>query len=239
MTKLSEKVIGIEEKLMQAYNFNNGSTANFVKFLREYREEAEKIKVDRYLTSEGKAEMILTLKDVKTFELMNETLLHKAKYEMIVNAVLKEAEEVANEPFPAVDQVRADQFEKELSDLKTSVLLSTNVERSLDEVVKFVDATKENSLLDRVRGEFASLVAPIIGSLPLEKRELLNSLFADVKDKALGPDRIEALKLIEQAKVALNAPTYELTVQNAVQELGMNATKYLNDPQAYINNYIN
>lgn len=232
MTKLQS----IKDKIVQAYDLKHASTGVYRRWQDEYRAEVNKISNNRNLTDSGKFKLKELLAERKTVELMKLSKTQQDQYRSLLSEAQKEARKVADSKPAAVDKAIAERFDKSFGELKTAVMLATP-EKAVKILNAFVEGTEEPVLIDKVRAEFSSIIAPVIGQAKPEDKNKLIDLFEHTQRKAKGAEVIEAEQLMEQAEGMSGQKFFSLAVMERVIEVHAEAKKYLNDPDAFFEEY--
>lgn len=226
----------IKEKLGQAHEIQHASTGVYRQWRDKYNEEVSKISANRDLSADGKYKMKELLKKRKTVELMKLSRQQIDEYRKVLSEASKEADKIANAKPAEVDPVKAERFEKSFGELKTAVMLATP-EKAISILNEFIDATDEPALVDRIRAEFAAVVAPVIAQARPEQKQNLNDLFEHTRRKAKGPEAIEAEQLKATAEAMQNSGFFGLSVIKAVMEISKEASDYVNKPETFFEKY--
>lgn len=229
-------VQSIKEKIDKAHELQNASTGVYRKWKETYNAEVSKIRSNRNLTEEGKFKLKERMTERKTVELMQLSKKQIEEYRKILSEAYKEADRIANAKPKTADPVKAERFEKSFGEVKISILLASP-EKAIKILQEFVDATDEPALVDRIRAEFAAVVAPVIAQAKPEQKHKLNDLFDFTRYKAKGPEVIEAEQLMQTAEALRNSRFYELAVGDSVLEVHKEAQRYLNQPDEFFEKY--
>ncbi|MFD6439374.1 hypothetical protein ACFWDG_06080 [Peribacillus sp. NPDC060186] len=232
MTKLQS----IKDKIEQAYDLKQASTGVYRRWQDEYRAEVSKISRNRNLTDSGKFKLKELLAERKTVELMKISKKQQDEYRSLLGEARKEARKVADSKLAEVDKAIAERFDKSFGELKTEVMLATP-EKAIKILNDFVEGTEEPALVDKVRAEFSSIIAPVVGQAKQEDKNKLIDLFEHTQRKAKGPEVIEAEQLMERAEGMSGEKFFGLAVMERVIEVHAEAKKYLNDPDAFFEEY--
>ena len=233
MTKLQS----VKDKIEQAYELKQASTGVYRRWQDGYRLEVNKISLNRNLTDSGKFKLKELLSERKTVELMKMSKSQQDEYRNLLSEAYKEADKVANsKPAPA-DKEKEEKFDKAFGELKTEILLATSPARAISILKDFVEATEEPVLVDRIRAEFSTIIAPVIGQAELEEKNKLTDLFLQTQRKAKGEEVIEAEQLMERAEGMSGDKFFGLSVMERVGEIHQEAAKYLNSPDAFFEEY--
>lgn len=226
----------IKEKIEQAYDLKHASTGVYRKWQDDYRAEVNKISKNRNLTDSGKFKLKELLAERKTVELMKLSKSQHDQYRSILSEAQKEARKVADSKPAAVDKAIAERFDKKFGEIKTAVMLASP-EKAVKILNDFVEGTEDPALVDKVRAEFSSIIAPIVGQAKQEDKNKLIDLFEHTQRKAKGAEVMEAEQLMEQAEGMSNAKFFSLAVMDRVIEVHAEAQKYLNNPDAFFEEY--
>lgn len=226
----------IKEKIEQAYDLKHASTGVYRKWQDEYRVEVNKISKNRNLTDSGKFKLKELLSERKTVELMKLSKSQQDQYRSLLSEAQKEARKVADSKPAAVDKAIAERFDKAFGELKTAVMLATP-EKAIKILNDFVEGTEEPALVDRIRSEFSSIIAPVVGQSKQEDKNKLIDLFEHTQRKAKGAEVMEAEQLMEQAEGMSGQKFFSLAVMERVIEVHPEAKKYLNSPDAFFEEY--
>jgi len=226
----------IKDKIEQAHDFKQAATGVYRKWQDGYRAEVKKISDNRNLTDVGKLKLKESLSERKTVEPMQLSKKQQAEYRAILDVAYKEASKVANTKPAAVDPVKAEQFAKTFGEVRTSILLASP-DKAIKILQEFIDATEEAGLVDRIRSEFAAVVAPIIAQANQVQKDSLTDMFQQTRIKAKGEEVIEAEQLMETAKAMSDSKFFGLHVIDSVKEVHLEAQKYLNNPTAFFEEY--
>ncbi|MEF2096422.1 hypothetical protein V3595_17300 [Bacillus sp. CFBP9009] len=226
----------IREKIEQAYDLKHASTGVYRKWQDEYRVEVNKISKNRNLTDSGKFKLKELLAERKTVELMKISKVQQDQYRSLLSEAQKEARKVADSKPDVVDKAIAERFDKSFCELKTAVMLATP-EKAVKILNDFVEGTEELALVDKVRAEFSSIIAPVVGQAKQEDKNKLVDLFEHTQRKAKGEEVIEAEQLMERAQGMSGEKFFGLAVMERVIEVHAEAKKYLNDPDAFFEEY--
>lgn len=158
------------------------------------------------------------------------------QYRSLLSEAQKEARKVADSKPAAVDKAIEERFEKAFGELKTAVMLASP-EKAVKILNDFVEGTEEPALVDKVRAEFSTIIAPVIGQVKQEDKNKLIDLFEHTQLKAKGEEVIEAEELMEQAEGMSGQKFFGLAVMERVLEVHAEAQKYLNTPDAFFEEY--
>ncbi|MED3911210.1 hypothetical protein P4597_18935 [Peribacillus simplex] len=163
--------------------------------------------------------------------------IQQDEYRSLLGEAYKEADKVANsKPAPA-DKDKVEKFDKAFGELKTEIMLATSPARAISILSDFVEATEEPVLVDRIRAEFSTIIAPVIGQAELEEKNKLTDLFLETQRKAKGEEIIEAEQLMERAEGMSGDRFFGLAVMERVSEIHEEAAKYINNPDAFFEEY--
>jgi len=226
----------IKEKIEMAYDFKTAATGTYRKWQDGYRAEVKKISDNRNLTDVGKLKLKESLSERKTVELMQLSKKQQAEYRAILDAAYLEASKIANSKPATVDPVKADRFDRSFGEVRTSILLA-NPDKAIKILREFIDATEEPALVDRIRSEFAAVVAPVIAQANQVQKDSLTDMFQQTRIKAKGAEVIEAEQLMETSKAMSDSKFFGLHVIESVKEVHPEAQKYLNNPAAFFEEY--
>jgi len=225
----------IKDKIEQAHDFKNAATGVYRKWQDGYYAEVNKIRGNRNLTDKGKFKLKEKMSERKAVELMQLAKWQINEYKSQLDVAYKEADRIANTKPKAADPVKAERFEKSLGEVKAVVMMA-----SPDKVIKilqeFVDATEEPALVDRIRAEFAAVIAPVIGQAKPEQKDSLTGLFEHTQRKAKGAEVLEAEQLRDTAQAMRDSKFFGLSVIDCAKEVHPEAQKYLNNPDAFLRN---
>ena len=228
MTKIKE----IRDIINQAWNVKHGATGLYRSFKESVDNEASRITNSDKFTPAGKQALIGKLKERKTAEVMQLAKSQIDLYSEYLNKARKEADKVAYAKLTPVDKVKEERFDKKFNELKTQIMLA-EPEVGAELLKEFVNATDEEYLVDKIRAEFSSTIAPIIGNADSELRTSLNKLFENTKRKARGAEALEAEKLIEHIEDMKQSRFFDLIVEENAKSLGKQASMYINRPDEY------
>ncbi|MBK5500930.1 hypothetical protein [Peribacillus sp. TH14] len=226
----------IKDKIEQAYDLKQASTGVYRRWQDEYRAEVSKISRNRNLTDSGKFKLKELLAERKTVELMKLSKSQQDEYRSLLIEAQKEARKVADSKPAAADKAVAERFDKSFGELKTAVMLATP-EKAVKILNDFVEGTEEPALVDKIRAEFSSIIAPVVGQAKQEDKNKLIDLFEHTQRKAKGAEVMEAEQLMEQAEGMSGQKFFGLAVMERVIEVHAEAKKYLNDPDAFFEEY--
>lgn len=226
----------IKEKIEHAYDLKHASTGVYRRWQDEYRLEVAKISKNRDLTDSGKLKLKELLSERKTVELMKLSKKQQDEYRRVLDVAYKEADRVANAKPAAVDPVKVERFDKAFGELKTAMMLATPA-KAISILKDFVEATEEAALVDKIRAEFSSIIAPVIGQAKPDEKHKLTELFEHTQRKSKGAEALEAEQLREQAESMSKAKFFNLAVTESVLEVHAEAQKYINTPETFFETY--
>ncbi|OLN23717.1 hypothetical protein BTO30_02980 [Domibacillus antri] len=158
---MGKTIVEIKELINKAHATRDEATGIYRAWRQKYDQEAGKIRSSRELTQEGQDKLIAALNKRKEIEVMKLAESQVSLYRKYLDDAYKAADKIAYAPLPKVDEEKAARWEKSFGELKTQVMLS-DPKKALQMISDFVTNTDEQALVDRVRHEFSSLIAPVI-----------------------------------------------------------------------------
>lgn len=225
---MGKTIVEIKELIDKAHTTRNEATGVYRAWRQKYDEEAGKIRASRELTPEGKDKMLAALNKRKEIEVMKLADSQVSLYRKFLDDAYKAADKIAYAKLPEVDAQKAERWEKQFGELKTQVLLA-NPQKALQMISDFVAATDEQALVDRVRHEYSQIIA----QADAPTRYKFSDLFEETKTKALGPEAVEALRVMESAEGLRNGRFWSGIVGDNVGAVSQTAQHHLENPESY------
>lgn len=229
---MTKSIVEIKELIDKAHTTRSEATGVYRAWRQKYDEEAGKIRASRELTPEGKEKMIAALNKRKEVEVLKLADSQVGLYRKYLDDAYKAADKIAYAKLPGVDAQKAERWEKQYGEMKTQVMLA-NPQKALQMISDFVAATDEQALVDRVRHEYSQIIAPVIGQADAPTRYKFSDLFEETKTKALGPEAVEALRVMESAEGMRNGRFWSGIVADNVGAVIPTAQRHLENPEAY------
>ncbi|WP_077736936.1 hypothetical protein [Bacillus sonorensis] len=207
-----------------------------------YRDELYKIRNDRMLSEEGKAqakeELRLKYQDAFLGAMLEIQDKAKAAAERTIDLATKILLEDPAQP----EETELAVFNQKLSDLKTSLLLAPNPERGVERLKAFVEETSDPYLAKQLQSEFYDMAASIVKDGSVSEKVKLNDLYTRLKSKSMTDEQKRAETLQGLAKAGRDS---DLLLEggvhhNAIKELlGPETAMYANKPHQYFDRMIN
>lgn len=229
---MANKIAEIKELIDKAHATRNEATGIYRAWRQKYDQETGKIRSSRELTPEGQGKMITALNKRKEIEVMKLADAQVGLYRKYLDDAYKAADKIAYAKLPEVDAEKAERWEKSFGELKTAVILA-DPKKAHQMISEFVAATDEQALVDRVRHEFSTIIAPVIGQADAPTRYKFSDLFEETKVKARGPEGSEALRVMESAEGLRNGRFWSGIVADNIGAVLPTAQRHLENPEAY------
>lgn len=234
MTKTNLQII--KEAINDARGIKEDATGVYRKWRDSYQQEIGKIHSNRNLTDEGKRNLREKMSQRKTVELMQISKRQLLAYNSLLDVAHKEADRIANAKPKAADPVKAERFDKSFGEVKTAVMLASP-DKAIKILREFIEATDEPALIDRVRAEFAAVVAPVIAQAKPEQKHVLTDLFEHTRRKAKGEEALEAEQLVQTAEALKESRFYSPIVLDNAGQIHREIPKYLGNPDAFFEEF--
>ncbi|RFU71025.1 hypothetical protein D0469_03535 [Peribacillus saganii] len=226
----------IREIVAKAQQLQQDSTGLYRSFQDAYNQKKTEIELNRDYSPEGKRKLIESHQKRKTIELMQLARSQKDLFTKYLSEAKKDAESIIYAKTPKVDPVKQERFEKRLAEVKTEILLS-NAKKGKEILSDFLSKVDEQAFAAQIKGEFVSLIQPILqdaGAEAYKYRQELSQIFEDVKSRSMDPEAGEAMQVAEYAESALDGRFFiPLVEEKAGEHLGQLAKMYINKPEQY------
>jgi hypothetical protein len=202
------------------------------------RDSIKEVTSNPHLSPEGKQAKIDEIKDRYGKEFVKMAGQMKDEYQRSVVTIKVGAELLLNEAPPKPSEVSIQTFQRELSALKTELLLATDANVSMESVKAFVDKQKDPYFAHQLKGEFPELASSIIGTSNNDQRVkiALRDVSGAINNKALLPEQREAAELSESVKDAFGANLFlenGIQMENIRRSIGDKYARYANTPELY------
>ncbi|MFC1287806.1 hypothetical protein [Bacillus paralicheniformis] len=207
-----------------------------------YRDELYKIRNDRMLSEEGKAQAQekLHLKYQDAF--LGAMLEIQDKAKAAAEKTIDLATQIILEDPEKPTETEISLFQQKLNDLKTSILLAPDSERGVESLKAFVEETSDPYLAKQIQAEFHDMAASIVKDGSAAEKVKLNDLYTRLKSKSMTDEqkRAETLKGLATAGKNSDLLLDGGVHHNAIKELlGPGTAMYANKPHQYFDRMIN
>ncbi|MFD2923888.1 hypothetical protein [Halobacillus naozhouensis] len=229
----------MEQHIEKAREIESSVNKKYIEIREEAAREISLAKTDTDLSPEGRRKKAQKLREkyaLKTIEFAKEI---KKEFQSEVSKAQAESEKLLKKEAKKPNDENLRQFESQLNDLKTRLMLSTDPGKSEKQLAQFVDGIKDEPYFaGRLKEEFSSVINPILSSAPdsqstLKLKKSLDNTFDYINNQSLSHEQREAKEINELSKQLYESKLFSpVALTNAEELFGKEFTGYLNDPDS-------
>jgi hypothetical protein len=218
-----------------------GSTTSIVATARDlYRQEVQKVEMDRDLSSEGKARKRAALQNRYGEAFIKSARQLREEYDKAAVKARVTAEMLMNEAPQKPSTTTLASFEREFNALKTDLMLESRPDTALQKLKAFADAQTDAYLANQVLQDFPSIVGSVLDAAGTDRAKYklaLKHTLDDIRNKSMSDEQKQAQEIYEQMG---NEFGRDLFLQNGIEynaikeAFGSQFAQYSNRPQHYV-----
>src|SRR5690625_2960164 len=207
--------------------------------LQNYREHASQINTDRRLSADGKAEKLQQLK--RTYENRDLQLSQRLKQEEqnALDVAKAGARKILTNNLPTVDAQKQKLFNQRADALTAKATFATSsgdmiaAIRELSELAADEPKLSANALPNIMRLSEKALANTGPNDI-VKNKKVLQQIYETTSDNALPPYGKESCEIIGTAESIEQTPMFIGAVPEAMKEITLNTSKYINTPEMYL-----
>ncbi|WP_153733497.1 hypothetical protein [Sporosarcina obsidiansis] len=202
--------------------------------------ETGAIRADQHLTPSGKQAKINEVKQKYGREFIATAKQMREDYDRSTVKAKVSAEVLLNEEARKPSDIAVRTFQRELADLKTELLLTSNALDAYTLVDSFVSAQKEPYLAQQLKQQAPEFISQIVGLAGTEAsayRTKLRQTMDALNEKATTPEQREAAEIFESVEGRFGEDIFlrQGIQMNAIRDaVGVEFANFANNPKSYV-----
>jgi hypothetical protein len=237
----TDAIKSIKGKFQEAYALRSDTSALFRELREQYRDKIATIFSNPALSAYGKQQESQKVAAQYQKELMRLSKQVFDAYKKTIKEAKEQAEKILLASIPKTDEKKRKFFQQQAEELAAKILFATNPQTAKDALAQLVKAANEPELAASVKERFMQLSQHTINlAAPAEQMQMrkeLGELYERLSLNSTTEEAREAKRLMEQADAMLGAKLFSPIVEQAAQEISPQASRYLNDPDAYFEKF--
>jgi hypothetical protein len=237
----TDAIKSIRDKFQEAHALRSDTSALFRELREQYRDKIAAISSNPALSAYGKQQERQKVAAQYEKELMRLSKQVFDAYKKTIKEAKEQAEKILLASIPKTDEKKRKFFQQQAEELAAKVLFATNPQTAKDALAQLVKAANEPELASSVKERFMQLSQHAINlcapAEQMQMRKELGELYEHLSQNSLTQEAREARQLVEQADAMLGVRLFSPIVEQAAYEISPQASRYLNDPDAYFEKF--
>lgn len=224
----------MRESIEKARELTSNTTRQYRELKDILRSDIVKVETDKLLSTEGKMQEKTKVRAAFAKDIVRLSAEIKKAYKDELTTAKTKAEKILTAGLKVPDENTVKRYERNLADIKSEVILSTDAKSAQAKLEKFISGINDAYLADMVARSFPDILSNITakGNVEAEVIGGLRSLHVELSERFKTEEQIEAAQVYETASQMEDASVFEFAVtEDLKRNFGYRVSMAVTNPE--------